>query len=172
MNKVEVESAISQQTDPFRERTLAPFMRLETGSLVTIRMRGHTHSPGGLEYFAPAVVLAQYNDDYGSIDCLVWDSSAGNAYVHGYHVRELGVRGEGSEREMYELQSNIGQVLFSPDQLANVISRIDQLEYDMLSMLTAVSKMQIAESAKIPAHVATEDKSQKAQPSGKSSSGA
>ena len=165
MNKVEVDDQAQVQTQA--ATALPGFMRLETGSLVTIRMRGHTHSPGGLEYFAPAVVLAQYNDDYGSVDCLVWDSSAGNAYVHGYHVRELGVRGEGSERGMYELQSNIGQVLFSPNEFATMIGSLQDFELRLMRLEVSVTKL-------INAHVqsATEDKSRDAKRPEKSSSGA
>lgn len=115
---------------------LKSFLRLETGAIVTLRMRGHTHSPGGLEYFAPAVVLAQYNDPYGSIDALVWDSTAGTHMATGYHVRELGARGDGGEREMYELQSNIGEVLFSPDRFKEVIEQ----HYILHTQITALQK--------------------------------
>jgi hypothetical protein len=126
VNKVEPVSVADDQIVEISK--LPPAQRLELGSIVTIRMRGHSRSPGGLEYFAPAVVLDQYNDDYGSIDALVWDSSAGNSYAHGYHVRELGVRGEGSTRETYELQSNIGEVLFSPHEFSLALLAIGSLQ--------------------------------------------
>lgn len=92
----------------------------ETGTILTIRMRGHSRSPvPGQDYFAPAVVLEQFQPD-GEISCLVWDSSAGTHYNASYPVRDIGVRGEGREREMYEMQSNIGEVLFSPQRMRDL----------------------------------------------------
>ena len=72
-------------------RTLEPPQVLETGTLVLLRMAAHSRSPNQQEYFAPAVVLAQYEPN-GEIDALVWDASAGNAFVHGYAIRDLGTR--------------------------------------------------------------------------------
>ena len=115
---------------PVEERhvkPLPPAMRLEVGSIVTLRMRGHSRT-NGQEYYAPAVVLNQYPDDLGTIEALVWDSSAGTHYNGSYPTRELGIRGDGPDRETFELQSNIGQVLFSPDQFALVILQVDELQ--------------------------------------------
>src|SRR5580704_7417406 len=92
---------------------LAPPVTYEPGTILTVRMRGHSRSPvPGYEYFAPAVVLEQFMPN-GEISVLIWDSSAGTHYNPSYPVRELDVRGSGPERELYELQSNVGQVLFS-----------------------------------------------------------
>lgn len=96
-----------------RAVTLEPPQTLETGALVLLRMAAHSRSPEQREYFAPAVVLAQYEPN-GEIDALVWDASAGNAFVHGYAIRDLGTRDTQHGREQYVIQSNIGQVLFSP----------------------------------------------------------
>lgn len=126
-------------------------LRLATGTLITIRMRGHTHSPGGQEYFAPAIVLCQYNDIYGSIDAICWDATSGSPFMSGYHTREVAARGEGSTREMYESQSNIGEILFAPQDFARAMQRLEQLELDILNVLQAVSKMQIAQAASMNA---------------------
>ena len=100
-------------------RTLEPPQTLETGTLVLLRMAAHSRSPNQQEYFAPAVVLAQYEPN-GEIDALVWDASAGNAFVHGYAIRDLGSRDTPNGREQYVIQSNIGQVLFSPAAFLNL----------------------------------------------------
>lgn len=105
-----------------KKKELPPPMLLEQGTIVTIRMRGHTRSPGGLEYFSPAIVLAQYMP-HGEIDALVWDSSAGTHFANGYQIRDLGTRGDGAEREMYEIQSNIGEILFSPQQFSETVEQ-------------------------------------------------
>ena len=118
------------------DRVPAP-QQLETGTLVLLRMAAHSRSPNQQEYFAPAVVLAQY-EPMGEIDALVWDASAGNAFVHGYAIRDLGTRDtmvtdrDGNlvpGRTQYVIQSNIGQVLFSPQ----LFDRMQQ-ELEMLSV--------------------------------------
>jgi len=104
------------------DRVPAP-QTLETGALVLLRMAAHSRSPNQQEYFAPAVVLAQYEPN-GEIDALVWDASAGNAFVHGYAIRDLGTRDTQHGREQYVIQSNIGQVLFSPAAFLNLESDV------------------------------------------------
>ena len=106
-------------------RTLEPPQTLETGTLVLLRMAAHSRSPEQREYFAPAVVLAQYEPN-GEIDALVWDASAGNAFVHGYAIRDLGTRDTAAGREQYVIQSNIGQVLFSPAEFARLADEHEQ----------------------------------------------
>src|SRR5580698_2356985 len=102
--------------------SLDPPRRFEPGTILTLRMRGHSRSPvAGQDYFAPAVVLDQFMPG-GEISVLIWDSSAGTHYNGSYAIRELGVRGQGSEREMYELQSNVGEVLFSPEAFAAAVA--------------------------------------------------
>lgn len=131
-----------------RDRELAPPQQLSIGSIVTLRMRGHTRT-NGLEYFAPAVVLAQHTTPDGeiaeTIEALVWDPTAGTHYNPAYQVRELSTRP--SPRggvEMYEVQSNIQSILFSPerfmqiglavdllaDQIASLSQRVAALEYE------------------------------------------
>jgi len=112
---------------------LEPPQQLEVGSIVTLRMRGHTRTQG-LEYFAPAVVLNQHSPN-GEIEVLIWDSTAGTHYNPAYPIRDLSSRGEGPERELYVVQSNIGKVLFSPDAFAlmnvvteNIMDRLAALE--------------------------------------------
>ena len=104
------------------DRVPAP-QTLETGTLVLLRMAAHSRSPNQQEYFAPAVVLAQYEPN-GEIDALVWDASAGNAFVHGYAIRDLGTRDTANGREQYVIRSNIGQVLFSPAAFLNLESDV------------------------------------------------
>ena len=104
-----------------------PPRRFEPGTILTLRMRGHSRSPvAGQDYFAPAVVLDQFMPG-GEISVLIWDSSAGTHYNGAYAIRELGVRGQGAEREMYELQSNVGEVLFSPEAFAAAVASTGQL---------------------------------------------
>ena len=119
-------------TSPSRP-ALEPPQTLETGTLVLLRMAAHSRSPNQQEYFAPAVVLAQYEPN-GEIDALVWDASSGNAFVHGYAIRDLGTRDTQQGREQYVIQSNIGQVLFSPQQfsdLQEVVESLVRFEFDM-----------------------------------------
>lgn len=117
---------------------LAPPMRLETGAIVTLLMRGHSRSPGGLEYYAPAVVLNQYADDVGSLEVLVWDSSAGTHYNPSYPTRELSTRGDGGERETYESKSNIGEVLFSPEKFALMLQSMEQFDSELQALAREV----------------------------------
>src|SRR5580658_3630749 len=92
-------SARAEQSN--RSKALAEPRRFEPGTILTLRMRGHSRSPvSGQDYFAPAVVLDQFLPG-GEISVLIWDSSAGTHYNASYAIRELGVRGSGNEREMY-----------------------------------------------------------------------
>lgn len=113
---------------------LQPPTPLEVGTILTLRMRGHSRT-GGADYFAPAVVLEQFQPR-GEITCLIWDSTSGNAFQHAYPIREVtsmdrlvddGNGGHVQKRIEYEAQSNIGQVLFSPRQFAFVIEDIQSL---------------------------------------------
>lgn len=129
MNKVE-----RVDTDQFAAAApaLAPPQRLEQGSIVTLRMRGHQRT-AGQEYFAAAVVLDQHMPN-GEIEVLIWDPTAGTHYNNSYPIREVSSRGEGPEREMYEVQSNIGTILFSPEAFAQQGLRIGAL-LDMVETL-------------------------------------
>ena len=131
-------------------RTLEPPQTLETGTLVLLRMAAHSRSPEQREYFAPAVVLAQY-DPNGEIDALVWDASAGNAFVHGYAIRDLGSRDTPNGREQYVIQSNIGQVLFSPQQFDRMQQELEILSVElhqkhraMRDLLTRIEALEAA----------------------------
>lgn len=108
-----VEQVPSQEVARTPEPTRYP-----VGSIVTLRMPGHTRT-AGQEYYAPAVVLNQFDPD-GQIEVLIWDSTAGTHYNPSFPIRELSVRGEGSEREMYESRSNVGEVLFDPEQMVHL----------------------------------------------------
>ena len=131
-------------------RTLEPPQTLETGTLVLLRMAAHSRSPNQQEYFAPAVVLAQY-DPNGEIDALVWDASAGNAFVHGYAIRDLGSRDTPNGREQYVIQSNIGQVLFSPQQFDRMQQELEILSVELhqkhRAMRDLLSRIEALESA-------------------------
>jgi hypothetical protein len=134
---------------------LAPPIRLETGSIVSLRMRGHSRT-GGLDYYAPAVVLNQHQPN-GELEVLVWDSTAGAHFNPNYPVRDLGTRGDGSEREMYVLQENVQQVLFSPELFAETIGKLDELYHRVTFLSTQIAAMQKqladgpAHNAKVPA---------------------
>ena len=76
----------------------------------------------------------------GEIDALVWDASAGNAFVHGYAIRDLGTRDamvtdkDGNlvpSRAQYVIQSNIGQVLFSPQQFERMQQELEILSVEL-----------------------------------------
>jgi hypothetical protein len=117
---------------------LPPPIHLEPGSIVMLRMRGHTRT-AGLEYFSPGVVINQF-EPHGQIEVLIWDSTAGTHYNGAYEVRELGVRGDGADREMYVVQENIQSVLFSPERFASMAElvhdfdvRLKRLEESMKS---------------------------------------
>ena len=118
-----------------------PPLLLSTGCIVTLRMRGHTRT-NGQEYFAPAVVLNQYDDQFGSIEALVWDYTAGTHYQSSYAIRELSSRGHGVEQEVYESRSNIGAVLFSPDEFARIGQSVEMLEIEIRNLLARVSVLE------------------------------
>jgi hypothetical protein len=123
------ESSIARETIPVPgpvPPSLDPPRVFEPGTILTLRMRGHTRSPNQSEYFAPAVVLEQFMPG-GEISVLIWDSSAGTHYNASYPVRDLGVRGEGGSRDTYELRSNVGDVLFSPAAFASMTDGVDTL---------------------------------------------
>ena len=114
---------------------LAPPHRLELGSIVTIRMRGHARSPvPGQEYFAPAVVVGNQDATGETVELLIWDSSAGTYYNPSYPVRDLSTRGDGPEREVYELRANVGQVLFSPERFEQLTDAVVDLQARVLQL--------------------------------------
>src|SRR5437762_12146830 len=96
----------SQQLQQLGPQPLPPPQRLAVGTILTLKMRGHSRT-SGQDYYAPAIVLAQHTPN-GEIEVLVWDSSAGAHFNHSYPIREVGVRGDGNEREMYVAADNIG----------------------------------------------------------------
>ncbi|SRR6266478_2743127 len=123
-----------------------PPLALEVGSIVTLRMRGHTRTQG-LEYFSPAVVLHQHSPG-GELEVLIWDPTAGTHYNSNYPIRELANRDVEVKvllnpadpslgvtcqtvRQQYESQSNIGQVLFSPLAFQNVLAEVDILSHEL-----------------------------------------
>lgn len=132
MNKVEPVEDLTHIVIP----SLAPPMQLEQGSIVTLRMRGHTRT-AGLEYFAPAVVLNQHMPN-GEIEVLIWDSTAGTHYNPAYQIRDVSSRGDGPERELYEVQSNVGKVLFSPDAFAMMNVVLENMMDRLISLETAL----------------------------------
>jgi hypothetical protein len=111
----------TEQTD-----SLKPYMRLSPGSLVTIRMRGHSRTQGQ-EYFAPAFVLNQYHPN-GEIDAVVFDTTSSVSFANAYPIRDLTVSGDGPSRRMTELQSNIGEVLFEPSHFRDQQYAVSELQ--------------------------------------------
>jgi|SRR5579872_1464308 len=116
--------------EPQVAKPLPPPMTLEAGSIVTVRMRGHSRT-NGEEYFAPAVVLNQFMPG-GELELQVWDSTSGTAYIHSYPIRDLSTRGDGNLREVYETRSNIGKVLFSPAQFTTAVEAMEVFDKDLL----------------------------------------
>jgi hypothetical protein len=119
--------------------TLRPPQRLEIGSIVTLRMRGHSRTEGK-EYFAPAIVLDQHQPN-GEIEALVFDPTAGTHYNPSYQIRDISSRGEGATRELYEVQSNIGQVLFSPETFEQVQQAVAELQAQVLDLSQTMDKL-------------------------------
>jgi len=112
---------------------LVPPRKYAVGTILTLRMAGHLRSPvPGQEYWAPAVVLEQYMPN-GEISALVWDASAGSHYVASYPVRDVDARPviqnglATGATELYEKRSNVGDVLFAPDEFASVKDAVDTL---------------------------------------------
>lgn len=122
-------------------RTLPPPVVLDIGTILTLRKAGHLRSPTpGQEYFAPAVVLAQYESD-GSIDALVWDASAGAHFVSAYPVRDVDARTDvHNRREMYVKRSNIGEILFSPGVFKSIEDGMDTLAIGHARMRQALAE--------------------------------
>jgi len=130
---------------------LAPPPALELGTIATIRMRGHSRT-NGEEYFAPAIVLNQHWKEDGTggetIEVLIWDSTAGTHYNAAYPVRELSSRGEGGERELYEVRSNIGAILFSPQTLSTALGDIEELRGRVHRVESGANTKAVSESVK------------------------
>ena len=104
---------------------LPPPIQLSIGSIVMLRMTGHSRT-AGQEYFAPAVVLNQYQP-HGELEVLVWDSTAGAHFNPNYPVRDLESYGEGNERHLREKRSNIQAVLFAPERFASMSDDMDRI---------------------------------------------
>jgi hypothetical protein len=111
--------------------SLAPPRQLEIGTILTLRMRGHSRT-NGEDYYAPAVVLKQHRPN-GEIEVMIWDSTAGTHYNAAYPIRDISSRGEGAGRELYE-ESNIGQVLFSPVRFAEAMDLVLDMQQEMLNL--------------------------------------
>ena len=127
------------------------FVRYEPGTILMYRMPGHSRSPvPGAEYFAPALVLEQFDVPTGDLRLIVWDSSAGNP-TGVFHARELSTRGEGNEREQYVSQENVGEVLFSPHRLAETMKLIFELRDAVLSLQKDVLDLQTSPAHVVPA---------------------
>jgi hypothetical protein len=140
MNVVE---RTAEENPAARRPQLPPPLHLEVGSIVTIRMRGHSRT-NGQEYYAPCVVLNQYGNQTGDIEVLVWDPTAGTHYNPSYPTRELGTRGDGNEREIYEIQSNVRDVLFSPDQFRSMLNDVEMHEIRLRKVESILKQLEPA----------------------------
>ena len=131
-----------------RKSTLPPPPAFDVGSIVMLRMRGHSRT-GGPDYFSPAVVLNQHSPN-GEIEVLIWDSSAGTHYQSAYPVRDLSTRGAGDERELYVERENVSQTLFSPLAFAKMAEAIDELQGANIALQTQLLEIsgQIADLLK------------------------
>jgi hypothetical protein len=106
--------------------TLPPPQHLSEGTILTLRLPGHTRT-NGQEYFAPAIVLQQHEPD-GQIEVIIFDPTAGTHYNYAYQIRDIGTKGQGNEREMYEIRSHIGTILFSPDRFNEMLGLVSSLK--------------------------------------------
>lgn len=123
---------------------LAPPQQYEVGTLLMLRMRGHSRTDGQ-EYFAPAVVLHQHMPN-GEIEVMIWDSTAGTHYNPAYPVRDLSTRGEGAERELFEERSNVGQVLFSPVRFAEAMDLVLDMQAEVLELQRKAMSLERAQA--------------------------
>jgi hypothetical protein len=123
---------------------LAPPQQYEVGTLLMLRMRGHSRTDGQ-EYFAPAVVLRQHMPN-GEIEVMIWDSTAGTHYNPAYPVRDLSTRGEGAERELFEERSNVGQVLFSPVRFAEAMDLVLDMQAEVLELQRKAMSLERAQA--------------------------
>lgn len=113
---------------------LPPPVQLETGTIVTLRMRGHSRT-NGEEYFSPAIVLKQYDNLTGDLEVLIWDSTAGTHFNSAYPSREVSSRGDGATRELYMSRSNIGAILFSPSKFNQITDDLAELQDQALKII-------------------------------------
>lgn len=123
-----------------KAKPLPPYTRLPTGSIVTLRMAGHSRTEGQ-EYYAPAIVLAQYAPE-GQIAVFILDTTAGSHYNPSYPIRDISSRGTGGERELYVLRENIGQILFDPEKTDQAIEHINALSGYVHQLAQRVSDLE------------------------------
>jgi hypothetical protein len=102
-------------------------------------MRGHVRT-NGIDYYAPAIVLNQYEPN-GELELFVWDSSSGNTYIPSYQIRDIGVWGDGHDRYMYELSSNVQDILFSAEEQMLMRIRLDDMELQLKQMTALITEM-------------------------------
>lgn len=134
-------SAINITSETIRPKALSSPTVYPVGSIVTLRMRGHSRTDG-IDYYSPAIVLRQHETNHNeTIEALVFDSSAGTHFAGAYPIRELGTRGYGGEREMYEVASNVGEVLFSPDDFKHLVALGAHLRATVGGMHRAIEDM-------------------------------
>jgi len=113
---------------------LPPPPHYPTGSIILIRRRGHSRT-AGQEYFAPAIVLQQFEPD-GQVEVLIFDASSGVCFDSSYNVREVSSRGEGQTREMYVSQENVQSVLFDPIEFNLALSRQRHLSNEIQKLIS------------------------------------
>lgn len=119
--------------------TLPPPQHLPVGSIVTLRRRGHSRT-NGEDYFAPAIVLAQFEPN-GEIETLIFDSSSGVCFDHAYAIRDVSSRGDGQTRELYVERENIQAVLYDPVEFALSLRRSHALNFAIEQLLGTVSNL-------------------------------
>lgn len=101
-------------------------LRLALGTILTLRMRGHSRT-NGQEYFAPAIVLQQFQPG-GEIAAIIMDDTSGVSINPCYAIRDLTTVGDGGQRRLVELQSNIGEILFDPNQQRDLFFSVSELQ--------------------------------------------
>ena len=134
-----------------------PYPVLEVGTMITLRMRGHSRTDGK-EYFASAIVLQQYERD-GEIDAIIFDQTSGVSIVNANPIREVGARpgrAGGPMNEHYVVQSNIGAIIFNPRELSDMARELLTLSIRVreLEMLIADTVPENINALEAPKHEA------------------
>lgn len=142
-------SPVLAPPEQIKPPSLLPPMQLDQGSMITVKMRGHSRT-GGLDYYALALVLSQSpvrpDNQGGELEIFVLDPTAGSHYSSNYPVREISSRPSADGGvELYERASNIGQILYLPQYAGTVddlVRRVLGLETETSAIQTETSAMQ------------------------------
>ena len=124
--------------------TIQAVQRYALGTILTLRMPGHSRT-NGAEYYAPAIVLSQHpvtpTGGGGEIEVIIFDSTSGTSYQHAYAIRD-------NDR------SNVGEILFDPalqERLTNdwgmVAGILPNVQADVIDLRSRIAALEAAVTA-------------------------